>query len=375
MTIENTDNSNAQNDGSSHIEVGSNDLTNNTDVSPFEKHINIALEAQDGPQDKNATDTQGRAKDQAAATEGAGGPKKDASSGAGSGSNNTPQQQPTNTNQQQGAGTPKDLTLSDGTVIKGGAERRFYEKAQIASQRADVAARERDDAIRERDEARQQLQTMQQTVQQTQGLAPQELASATRLFRDLRTDPSGTLKKLLAEAVASGYTIEGIQTGLDAAAMERLLENRLGTTNAQQGPTEEEIVAAATREAEQFFSQFPDARPHDELIAKVMRDHPGVDLRTAYFELKTQFVERGFDWSRPLAEQLVERANAGNQQQQQQSQATQPQQQQQSGPGLPASRPSVPNAANTKDIAAVAHESDDMEAIIRSSMRDAGLNV
>jgi hypothetical protein len=48
----------------------------------------------------------------------------------------------------------------------------------------------------------------------------QHLATAVRMFTDLQRDPAGTLKKLLAEAVALGHTVEGIGQGIvDVAAI------------------------------------------------------------------------------------------------------------------------------------------------------------
>jgi hypothetical protein len=54
-------------------------------------------------------------------------------------------------------------------------------------------------------------------MQSSSSLPPAHLATAVRMFTDLQRDPSGTLKKLLAEAVALGHTVEGIGQGVDVA--------------------------------------------------------------------------------------------------------------------------------------------------------------
>jgi hypothetical protein len=372
----NTDTGNNQTDGTETV-TGA-DITNQQQVDNIEKHINLALEAQDGPavKDGEATTQQPGAttpgKEQAAAGQG----------GASSGSNGTAQQQPAKggkKEEESGRG-PQDLVLKgqgpNGTdvVIKGGAERRFYEQARVAREQVTHVTGERDRLRTELTNAQQRLQQMEQTVQSVNGAPPQQVATGVRLVQDLQRDPVGTLTKLLAEATAKGYKVDGIGSQVDTAAVQRMLDERLGSTMATQEPTDDELRAEAVREANTFFSQFPDALPHDKLIASVMRDNPGVDLHTAYFGLKSQFADRGFDWSRPLDEQLAERATASGTQQQQTDTQTSGQQTTVQ-PGLPSSRPAVPAAAQVDKGAQVAHEATSMDDIIRSSMRDAGLNV
>ena len=374
MTTENTGTDQVD-ESSAPITVDTSSDTGKQD-DVFEKHINIALEAQDGKAE--ATGAEGDTKK----PEGEGKQPTGTDSNS-SGANNAAQQKPDEAGKkdEKGARGPQDLVLKgqgpNGTdlVIKGGPERRFYEQHRIAK---DELRHTRDLLTRTQNnytKLQGEFETMRKSVEQVQGMQPQQLAVATTLYKDLQRDPVGTLQKLLAEATGKGYKIDGIASGVDVEAIKAAVRSELGASlTPQQGLSDEEIVAEAEREAATFFSTFPDARLHEPLMVKVMQDNPGVDLHTVYFSLRENFASRGFDWSRPLDDQLLERQqqnvdpNANAQQQQQNNQ------QQNNQPGLPAGRPA--SAASTDaNAATVAHESTSIDDIIKQSMREAGLKV
>lgn len=365
------DNTNTNEQQNANAEVTSTDLGGENKVDDvFEKHINIAIEAQDGKAETPSGEAEGKESSAAGATGAAG--------GTGSGTDSTTQQSANKEGKKEGDGSPvrpRDLTLPDGTVVKGGAERRFYEQLQTSRARVQEMERTNQNLQQQLNQARQQVAQTEQSVQAVNGLQPQELAIAARMFRDIQSNPVGAVQKLLAELTAKGYKIDGIATGVDAAAIERIIDQRLGASlQTRQGPTDAEIEAEAHAEANQFFAKYPDARQHEHLIAKVMHDNPSVDLNTAYFSLRDSFAERGFDWSQPLEPQLQARASE-QQNNQQQNNGTQ-QSVQQNGtqqPGLPSSRPATPASTTSANQTTVAHESTSMDDIIRESMREAGL--
>lgn len=355
-------NTNNNDDGTN---VNSSNLTvDNND--PFEKHLNIAIEAQDGKtDDSKATNTEsGENKDDKAGD-------KQGATGQSSDSNNQ------NNQQQQGAkqegkkdegktGNPRDITLADGTVVKGGAERRFYEQREVARQEAQHWKQQFTTLQQQNSTLQQQMQTLQQSVQQVQGMPPQDLAVATRMYRDMVQDPVGTLKKLLAEATAKGYNIEGIAAGVDVQAITRIVENAAQMQSQQRTPDEAQLVREAEAEWNGFLSQYPDARPHDALIAQMLRDTPSLSLQDAYFSLKSAFIERGLDFSKPLAEQ-----QQGVQQQQQQNNQSQQQM------GLPQGRNNGQQGQQMQDVNKIVAASGNasMDDIIKESMREAGMNI
>jgi hypothetical protein len=184
----------------------------------------------------------------------------------------------------------------------------------------------------------------------------------------LQRDPSGTLKKLLAEAVALGHTVEGIGQGVDIAAITAAIKAELGAKETAKEPTAEEVTAQADAEVNNFYSRYPDARTHDALMAAVLRDHPDLSLEAAYFQLKDAFAERGYDWSRTLEDN----AKAS-------SDVSQEHDNNSNGSGNKP-LPSGGNVGNNADLSekrddVVMSENADMGDIIRSAMKESGLRV
>lgn len=328
----------------------------------FAKHIDMAIEAQDGKAPAQDTDTSSGEKKPDAK-----GKEEQPKDSTGNASDDKSQPKPAKEGKEGkgNTGGAKDLTLADGSVIKGGAERRFYEQRETARQEAQhyktVAERHQRDA----QTAQQQLQQLQQTVQSVNGAAPQDVAIGVRMVTDLKRDPVGTVKKLLAECLAAGHTIENIGAGVDTLAIQRMIDERVPLQTQDAGPTEEQIIADATAEANEFFNTYPDAKPHDGLLARMLNDNPTASLSSAYFDLKSAFAERGFDWSLSLEDNLRQ-SNQDNNGQQQNNQT--------------APLPNGGNAANGQQAApikssAIAHEDTDMSDIVREAMRENGLNV
>lgn len=324
----------------------------NEAIDNIEKNIDVAIEAQDGKVETPSTEGEQTGTEQQ---------PQDRPSSDGDGS---AQPQP----KQEGAQTPstphpKDLRLQDGTVVKGGAERRFYEQREIARQQLSAREQELSNTRNQLAAVQSQLETMQQSVQSLHGIAPQQLALGARIIVDLQRDPSGTLKKLLAEAAAQGYSVDEIGSGVDMAAIQRMIDERLPQQQDFEYPSEQELLDEASNEANAFFGRHPDARPHDKLLANVLRDHPGLELEDAYYQVKDAFIGKGYDWSLSLEQNLGLGATGGQQQQ----------------PGNRAPLPPGNNAANAPinaaEVGALASDDMDTGDIVRQAMRESGLNI
>lgn len=258
-----------------------------------------------------------------------------------------------------------DLKLEDGTVVKNGAERRFYERAQLAERQLSMRTNELQQANQSRQRIQDELNSLRSSAQALHGADPAHVSTGLKLVRDLQRDPAGTLKTLLTEAMAAGYTVEGIAGGVDAQAIRNavLAQFQPLVDASQQQTQQQEIEQRAQEEVTQFYTNFPDARIHDEVLAAVMDKNPQLDMAGAYYQLKLAAIERGLDWSKPLAPQM----QAGEQQQQQ------PQQQQQKP--MPNGRQSNGAATTPANKVVVAHESTETSDIVKSAMREAGLNI
>lgn len=272
----------------------------------------------------------------------------------------------------QVTGNPRDLTLNDGTVIKGGVERRWYETAQLQRQKAEVAQQTIEAQTRQIESVQAELNTMKGTMQTMSVLPVEQQASAARLYSDLGRDPVGTVTKLLAELKAKGHTVEGIGGAVDTMAVQAMLDRRdqqrVETT--QQRATPEEINNAAAAEVGQFFAKYPDAVVHDDTISQIISKHPGVSLDTAYFQLRQQVIEQGYDWSQPLGPQV--KARQGAQSGQDTTMATQPNkgQQQQQAP-MNGGRGAVLDTVVLKD-SEVHPAGETYDDIIRAAMTETG---
>lgn len=260
-----------------------------------------------------------------------------------------------------------DLTLPDGSVVKAGAERRHYEGRRLAEQQLSMRTNELKQANDSKQRVVDELNTLKSSVQSLHGAEPAQIATGLKIVRDLTRDPVGTLKSLLTEAVAAGYTIEGIAQGIDVNSIRQSFEAKLQPLleQNQQQEQQQKITQDIEAEVTQFFGTHPDAVIHDALIAQVMQKNPSLDIRDAYYQLKMAANDRGLDWTQPLVPQM----QASEQQQQNN------QQQQQQKPMPNGRTPANAAQAEPADKIAVAHESTDMGSIVKQAMRESGLSI
>ena len=135
----NTNNANDENP----LGVDADNLTSDPILA---RHLDMAIEAQDGRQTNEESNNEGTTQDGTAATTQEPGNKENnnqlSPDGSNSNSNNpngNAQQQSKQEGTKEGkqSANPGDLVLPDGKIIKAGAERRLYETAQTARQERD----------------------------------------------------------------------------------------------------------------------------------------------------------------------------------------------------------------------------------------------
>lgn len=361
---------NDQNTSTTNVEKAPSEFDAN-----IEKHLDIAIDAQDknnaAETPKPEADKTSENKQQTDSTGGAGDDKSQQRSEA------TGEKKPDEVSEAaRTLARAKDLTVNENgqqVVVRGGAERRFYEQRETARQERDHYKRQLEDVNTRYQQLEREHNTMKQSVESLRGVEPRALEVGAKIVTDMQRDPVGTIKKLVAEAAAQGYNVEDLGVGVDTAAIQRMIDERLPKQEERQ-LSDDEIIAEARKEADAFFSQYPDARPHDALLGALLRDHPGMDLHTAYFQLKGAFIEKGFDWSLPLEENLKQQSdpNNGGGQQQQTNQQQNNQQQQQP---LPSGRGSDSGEFKLNSGNGVVHEDMDTSEIVRQAMREQGLKI
>lgn len=210
--------------------------------------------------------------------------------------------------------------------------------------RAEIAQRwmhQRDTARQERDATKNALQrttteleTYKQQVETYKSatvvmgeLQPNEVPGAVRLYSALKMNPVATLKQLLVEAKANGHTIDGIGEGVDTAAINRLLDQRLKpfeqNNSGQTQQTQSSELRTVDTDTDLFYQSFPDASIHDDILGQMLAKNIE-DKRAGradrilgnselYFTLKNAAIAQGYDFSKPLQPQIDARKSAGTQ--------------------------------------------------------------
>lgn len=280
-----------------------------------------------------------------------------------------------------GATVEKDgsLKFTDGRVIKAGSERRLYEKAQgleteVGTLKEQIQAantvllRVQNEVGPAYDRKIAELQGQVTAYQQAATLpnelklSPDEAAYGMKVIAAYKANPVQTLQFLLAEAKAQGHNIEGIGSSVDAAAITRMLDQRLAplTADRQQQERDQVIWDDAGVQANAFFSQHPDAKVHEEHISALMNEDPNLSAESAYYQLFIAVKDRGLDWSKPLRAQLATPSET-------QPPATR-------GPALPSGRPGAHNNAQEVNTT-IARADAEFSDIVKESMREAGYKV
>lgn len=201
--------------------------------------------------------------------------------------------------------------------------------------RAEIAQRwmhQRDTARQERDATKSALQratadveTYKQQVETYKSatavigeLQPAEIPGAVRLYSALKTNPIATLKQLLVEAKANGHTVDGIGEGVDTAAINRLLDQRLKPFEQNRNEQTQQPQSSEPRtvdtDADLFYQTYPDASIHDAIFGQMIEKNIA-DVRAGkaqrvmgntelYFTLKEAAIAQGYDFSKPLQPQI-----------------------------------------------------------------------
>lgn len=159
------------------------------------------------------------------------------------------------------------------------------------------------------------------------GLSLDEQSASLSLMVAYKKDPKAAIKFLLQQAQNSGTDVSDIVQGgggIDAATLRTAVQEIVTQAlqpfqpfveQTRQQAEMQRIQEEAAQIYNEFFETKPDATIHKNALASVM-EASNFDLQTAYYELKTDALSRGLDWSKPLAPQYAAlRAKAGNNQQ------------------------------------------------------------
>jgi hypothetical protein len=254
---------------------------------------------------------------------------------------------------------PQDLVDAQGNVIaSGGKERRFYEQAQRFRQEAATS----NNRVQELEGQLKAINDAGNAGTQY-NLTPEEVTTGVQLMAAFKENPVETVKYMLTQAQSLGHNIDGItSSSTDMASIKKMLneainplvQDRQERIEGEQSRKESRIVY------DNFMTKFPDAKPHEHSLARLLESDQSLSPEAAYFKLKNFYLEKNLDFNKPL-EVLQQELDAQKQAPvERNTQSTVP-----TG-GVP--------AANVTDTETIADVGTSMDDIIKQSMRDAGMN-
>lgn len=152
-------------------------------------------------------------------------------------------------------------------------------------------------------------------IAKREGLTLDEHGAALQMFASYKKDPAKTLNTLLTLMEQSGRDVSSIRqaTGPSIADFRAAVQEEVAkavqpfsflTAQQQEQKEHNELPEQVATDYAAFMEEFPDAKMHEGALANVMRDKQ-VSNREAYYMVRAFAAERGLDWNKPLAEQLV----------------------------------------------------------------------
>lgn len=155
------------------------------------------------------------------------------------------------------------------------------------------------------------------TVATALGLSPEEYSVGARIMAQWKTDPKKALGFLLKEAQNNGVDVsdlgiagggglsrQDLQSTLEDIVKKHLEPFSFITTERQEQQIQREAMNEAQGVVEEFYTHAPDARVHEDSLAKIMVAKPGTSLNEAYLILKNHALENKLDWTKDLVPQI-----------------------------------------------------------------------
>lgn len=230
-----------------------------------------------------------------------------------------------------------NLIVGDGVVIAtAGASRTYYEnmkkEGRAARAEAERLALSNFDLGKQFKALYSEFEAIKNTspvkaLETQTGMTTVEIQDAVAIMKQYKTDPVTAIKSLLTQASMRGIDLKsiGINGGIDAATVQRAIENAIESRLSSQQATAKDPAAqaqeAAIQEAQDFLDAFPDAAPHTDVIAKAKDRFPDKSLAEIWYEFRV--------WQRKQQETQQEQQFKSNLEPQQPQQTQrQPQRQQ-----------------------------------------------
>jgi hypothetical protein len=156
------------------------------------------------------------------------------------------------------------------------------------------------------------------------GLNNDETAAALDMMALFKNNPAQLVQIVLAEASAKGVDLNkllGQNIGaVQTDAIRKMLDDRLAPLDKinKERAENERVSSAVQTRYNTFLSNYPDADPHQDAIANLMRTQ-GLNEVESYFRVREFALRNGLDFNSPLGPQLAQVIQQRGQPQQQAS--------------------------------------------------------
>ena len=221
-------------------------------------------------------------------------------------------------NKQRGNNNSQDLVDEEGNIIaKAGAERRFYEENVKLKRDKEIFNTKVLPTLKQNyNSMLAKVQAYDETFKalRAEDLTHEDIQTGIELIRQWKKSPADTMKFLLTQAKSYGINVEGVTSGIDAAAINQMLDQKLQPFIQEREAKEQERQAQikAKKTYDNFMAKYPDAINHTEELAYLYKRNPNASLDTLYYQLRSHYAENGYDFNTPLAEILNSRKQKPN---------------------------------------------------------------
>jgi hypothetical protein len=141
------------------------------------------------------------------------------------------------------------------------------------------------------------------------GLNADETAAALDMMALFKNNPGQLVQIVLAEAQAKGVDLNkllGQNIGsVQTDAIKKMLDERLGPLDREfkARDAEQKLNSAVMERYNTFLTKYPDADPHQDAIANLMRTQ-GLNETEAYYRVREFALRNGLNFDEPLGPQL-----------------------------------------------------------------------
>jgi hypothetical protein len=159
---------------------------------------------------------------------------------------------------------------------------------------------------------------------QSLGLNADETAAALDMMALFKNNPGQLVQIVLAEAQAKGVDLNkllGSNMGsVQTEAIKKMLDERLGPLDREfkARDAEQKLNSTVMERYNTFLTKYPDADPHQDAIANLMRTQ-GINETEAYYRVREFALRNGLNFESPLGPQLAVIMQRGGQPRQQAS--------------------------------------------------------